>query len=753
MTGALASAGVQFGTITVASGSTTGTASISAMGAGGFLLMDGFNASQAGGSLAQSSCTLSISGTTLTATRQTGGTNTVTMPFVAVDGDTTNLIQSVQHGSVSFVGGSSTGNATISAVTTGNTAVAHLGVLGTSTSVSLNLSWPVWALASSTAVSMTTNTSGGVITGRFCAIEFKSAALVSLQYATDTAAPSTTTRTKTISAVTLANTLSIYAGQWSSSTTSSSQQQYGQLTSTTQLTIGTNSAGFVSIAYAAFIVNLASALVETGAQRGLITQTAAASATAAISTVDVTHAILSYLGSKTNGSNWNVIANSLSLTSAILVTANAGASTTNSTSYEVIALNSSSTPDVTVNLTGVAGTGAAGTITAKADVDVALDGINSTASPGDIAIDLQQNVALTGVAATGSPGAIAPTGDANVTLTGAAATGSPGTITINLQLDVPLTGVQGDSAAGTLTAIVDVAPVLTGVAATGSAGAIAPTTDVSVSLTGAQGTSAAGDITVSLSNPVDVSVTLDGAAATGQAGTITPTIDVSVSLGGVQATGSPGAIAAVTDVQVSLTGAAATGSPGDIAPTGDAVVPITGAQATGSAGDIAVTADAIVALTGVQAAGAAGDITIDLTDSVQVPLTGVEAQGQAGDVAVTAERNETHKRLGGGPSRPWGTFEENEIRIRPEQFDRQKAIDDIQKKVLEDLRPKKEEPPAAPRSVAEIFVAPQKKKAKPLPKNLTPVKVPDAEELDDFVQKSVMAQHALDDMVVIALLM
>jgi hypothetical protein len=650
MTGALASAGVQYGTITVASGSTSGTASISAMGSGGFLLMDGQNASQAGASLAQSSCTLSISGTTITAARQTGGANTVTVPFVAVDGDTTNLIKSVQFGSVSFTGGSSTLNATISAVTTGNTAVAHLGVLGTSTSVSLNLTWPIWALASSTAVSMTTNTSGGTLTGRFCAIEFQSAALVSLQYAVDTNAPSATTRARTITAVTLANTLSIYAGQWSSSTTASSQVQYGQLTATTTLTIGTNSAGFVSISFASFIVNLNSALVETAAQRGLISQAAAASGTAAISSVNTAHAILSYMGQKTNGSNWNVITSSLSLTSSILVTANSGASTTNSTSYEVIALNSGSSPDVNVNVTAVAGTGAAGSPTVTGDAEADPTGVAGTGAAGDVTVTLQLNVPITGDPGTGQVGNPTVTGDANITPTGVTGTGNPGTPTVAIDVSTAPTGVAGTGQPGdvTVSITIDAEGDPVGVAATGSPGNPTATGDAEADPLGFSGTGAAGTPTVSLQ--LDVPVV--GVEGDGSPGSVAVTIDANVTPLGVAGTGSPGAPIATGDAEADPAGVAGTGQPGSVTVTTvtpDVTVNISGVQAAGAAGDVTVTGDANVSITGVQGTGAAGDVTVQISAAqvdVSVNITGVEGDGFAGDVSVISEMNALRRKLG-----------------------------------------------------------------------------------------------------------
>src|ERR1700721_166527 len=101
MTAALTSVGVQQVTIAIASGATTGTASITAVGSGAFYTIDGWTASEAGDQFDDCNATVTISGTTLTATRGAAGTSqTMSVVVTVVAGDTTNLVKSVQTGTL-----------------------------------------------------------------------------------------------------------------------------------------------------------------------------------------------------------------------------------------------------------------------------------------------------------------------------------------------------------------------------------------------------------------------------------------------------------------------------------------------------------------------------------------------------------------------------------------------------------------------------------------------------------------------------
>jgi hypothetical protein len=341
-TTALASAGVQCGTATIASSATTGTASISAVGSGAFLLYNGQTTTNTGTAPNASLARVALSGTTITATRNTAAANTISVNFCVVDGDTTNLIKSVQTGTINF-GTTTTGTASISAVTTANTAVHYLGLTSSSASaISPITSFTALSLTSTTQVTATLGSAPGTntITVGYEVIEFQPGALQSLQAVADAASPAATTRTKTITSVTQGNTFIIWAGQLTTGGASyTSGDQYAQLTAATTVTIGTNTAPSVSIQDNFYVVELVSGLVETSAQRGNISIAASTSGTATLSpTYTLADAMLTYVGNQTNGTTADTRNSKLATTSST-VTATTNGSATTKTGWEVIGLN------------------------------------------------------------------------------------------------------------------------------------------------------------------------------------------------------------------------------------------------------------------------------------------------------------------------------------------------------------------------------------------------------------------------------
>lgn len=113
-------------------------------------------------------------------------------------------------------------------------------------------------------------------------------------------------------------------------------------------------------------------------------------------------------------------------------------------------------------LTGVAGTGAAGTVGVTHDQSVT--GNAGTGAVGSVGVNIA--VALTGVGATGAVGSVSAGGDVAVALTGVSATGSVGTP--QPVMTVAVTGVAGTGAIGSMTVTV----ALTGVTATGAVGTL-----------------------------------------------------------------------------------------------------------------------------------------------------------------------------------------------------------------------------------------------------------------------------------------
>jgi hypothetical protein len=160
------------------------------------------------------------------------------------------------------------------------------------------------------------------------------------------------------------------------------------------------------------------------------------------------------------------------------------------------------------------------------DTIVALTGVAGTGAAGSVGVSVDK--ALTGVSATGALGTLTPT--FSVALTGNEATGEVGDVT-DLQTTA-LTGVEATGAAGSVTPVFAVP--ITGAEATGEIGDVEPQLITEVALTGVEATGAAGSV-----SPV-FSVALTGAEATGAVGT--PGVSFAIELSGVEATGEVGTV-------------------------------------------------------------------------------------------------------------------------------------------------------------------------------------------------------------------
>jgi hypothetical protein len=138
------------GTVTIASSATTGTTDVGDAATGTYILFYNGCATSATASNAQSRARITISGDTVTATRGTAGTNTITCAFSLIDAHA-NLVSSVQYGTIN-VSGDGTEPSTISSVTTANSSVFWLGASETLSTFHFDCNTTVVELTSSTNV-------------------------------------------------------------------------------------------------------------------------------------------------------------------------------------------------------------------------------------------------------------------------------------------------------------------------------------------------------------------------------------------------------------------------------------------------------------------------------------------------------------------------------------------------------------------------------------------------------------------------
>ncbi len=114
-----------------------------------------------------------------------------------------------------------------------------------------------------------------------------------------------------------------------------------------------------------------------------------------------------------------------------------------------------------VNLDGVSGTAAAGTLTPDTAVSVALSGVSATAAIGALSVGVDSGVTLTGVSATAAVGSFAT--DQEFALSGVSAAAAAGSFALVVSSTVALTGVQATAGFGLLppTQVLVTVPILT----------------------------------------------------------------------------------------------------------------------------------------------------------------------------------------------------------------------------------------------------------------------------------------------------
>ena len=302
MTNYVTALGVQSFSITIASGSTTGTATINAVGSGAFILWDGENPSVSNDPAEDFAYLALTNSTTITATRNTGTAGTVKIYGCIVDGDTANLIKSVQYGTVTIASATS-GTAAISAVTNANAAVHLLGWSSSNATLSGINEYPLLSLSGTTVTATRPGSTGTLVVG-FVVIEFQGSALNrSVQNVAATISTSVTSYTATISSVNMNNAFTIFAGHSIATATTNvaTIKQRGALSAATTVTVSVNTAAAYAKNYNCSVVEFVPGLLNSSVQRGSTSLSSATSTTVNLSTINEAYAAAVWLGSTTTG--------------------------------------------------------------------------------------------------------------------------------------------------------------------------------------------------------------------------------------------------------------------------------------------------------------------------------------------------------------------------------------------------------------------------------------------------------------------
>lgn len=290
---------VQQVSITIAAAATSNTASVSAASGTFFLIFQGQTTSATTNN-GSAVCRVSISGTTVTATRANSTQGACVVNCVVVDA-TSNLVTSVQFGTIAVTAGTS-GTATISSVTTANAVVHLLGYTSGLTTFNMGRNHPTLVLTNATTVTSTVRTLTTNSTAGFVVIEFNPAALnQSKQAFSKSWTNSALSSTQAITSVNINNTILFYAGcDNDQNETNATDEQRITLTNATTVTTTTGVAqGDASIVINFSVIEFISGVLSQNAQRGSITLSASTSNTATITSALTTKTICNFLGYST----------------------------------------------------------------------------------------------------------------------------------------------------------------------------------------------------------------------------------------------------------------------------------------------------------------------------------------------------------------------------------------------------------------------------------------------------------------------
>jgi hypothetical protein len=328
---------VQKVSITIPNNATTATAVINPAVGIQFIVWDG-ELTSTSNNISHATCYLTISGNTITATRGAqANTDSVTVLCSVVDADPTNAVKSVQTGTITIGSGSTSGTASISAVTTAN-AVLHM--LGWTASISAPNASPVISYLTTTVTASIGASFVGTMTVAYEVVEFQAGFLKSAtQKIQKSFTTSVTSITQSITSVVSGNTMLFYCGnQLDSSAYSNQDWCTQQLTAANTITYTVQTANSAATKAYCYVCEFIPEAMRMPVQRGTVSIASSTSGTATV-TPTGQNGMVNFLGWNTNSSsiNQNNKYADLSYTSPTVTGATSSSTSTNVTvSYEVV---------------------------------------------------------------------------------------------------------------------------------------------------------------------------------------------------------------------------------------------------------------------------------------------------------------------------------------------------------------------------------------------------------------------------------
>lgn len=328
---------IQTFSITIASGSTSNTATISSVNTSNAYIAFGGQITSATAINSATARVALTSATVVTATRNTSTATTTIVSGTVVE-YTSSAVVSIQSGTITVTGTSNT--ATISSVTTANSAVFYLGQSSSSaTTGGSSVFYTDLTLTNATTVTAKTNTSLGApgnIIG-FAVIQFQAAIINNIQQFSLTTATAATSITQTITSVVTANTMIAYGNSTSAVNGYTNAIYILSLTNSTTVTLtrtGTNtSSRTINFTVIEFVSGILNSL-----NRGTTALTSATSNTATIGAVNTAKSFVNFCGYNSLAAAEASVEASIVLTNSTTVTSavNTASASTTTTSWEIV---------------------------------------------------------------------------------------------------------------------------------------------------------------------------------------------------------------------------------------------------------------------------------------------------------------------------------------------------------------------------------------------------------------------------------
>jgi hypothetical protein len=325
---------IQKVSITISSGNTTGTATITSVDTSlSFLTWGGFNAASTATDVDDTIPYIELTNaTTITATIAATGSHDVVIECCVIEG-TSDLISSIQTGTITLGTSVANNTATVTSVNTSYSSVSYLGNISDRPGLYYATDFAVVGLTNSTTVTASRGLASGtyVNTVSFQLIEFNSSAIDSIQQETINLTGTNTSDTHSITSVSMSNSLVIYRGNTSSTNTYTASATRGELTASDTITLTRGASSSITRYMRLTVVEFVSAVMNS-VQRDTIDLTGSGGTQDdTITSVDTNNTAVQQVGMmNTSGADWGDIFNSCSLNSATVVRATRGdTSTTN----------------------------------------------------------------------------------------------------------------------------------------------------------------------------------------------------------------------------------------------------------------------------------------------------------------------------------------------------------------------------------------------------------------------------------------